>query len=96
MSNIKSDVRPLFTYTIGGVKIEMPVRPYPSQVSMMDKVNFVITLMQNIPLINYISNQVIRGCQKQQNCLLESPTGSGKTLALLCSALAWQRAEKGL
>ncbi|KAF0770843.1 Uncharacterized protein FWK35_00008815 [Aphis craccivora] len=75
MSNIKSDVRPLFTYTIGGVKIEMPVRPYPSQVSMMDK--------------------VIRGCQKQQNCLLESPTGSGKTLALLCSALAWQRAEKG-
>lgn len=74
MSNTKSDDRPLFTYTIGGVKIEMPVRPYPSQVSMMDK--------------------VIRGCQKQQNCLLESPTGSGKTLALLCSALAWQRAEK--
>ncbi|XP_060833332.1 Fanconi anemia group J protein homolog isoform X1 [Rhopalosiphum padi] len=74
MSDAKSDVQPLFTYTIGGVKIEMPVRPYPSQVSMMDK--------------------VIRGCQKQQNCLLESPTGSGKTLALLCSALAWQRAEK--
>ncbi|XP_025422796.1 Fanconi anemia group J protein homolog isoform X2 [Sipha flava] len=67
-------VPPLYTYTIGGVKIEMPVKPYPSQVSMMDK--------------------VIRGCQKQQNCLLESPTGSGKTLALLCSALAWQRAER--
>lgn len=31
-------VQPLFTYTIGGVKIEMPVKPYPSQVSMMDKV----------------------------------------------------------
>uniref|UniRef100_A0A2H8TS50 DNA 5'-3' helicase n=1 Tax=Melanaphis sacchari TaxID=742174 RepID=A0A2H8TS50_9HEMI len=74
MSNTGSNVQPVFTYTIGGVRIEMPVKPYPSQVSMMDK--------------------VIRGCQKQQNCLLESPTGSGKTLALLCSALAWQRAEK--
>lgn len=31
-----------FTYTIGGVKIEMPVKPYPSQVSMMDKVIIVL------------------------------------------------------
>jgi Fanconi anemia group J protein len=39
-------------------------------------------------------NQVIKGLQRKQNCLLESPTGSGKTLALLCSALAWQFGEK--
>ncbi|XP_050544910.1 Fanconi anemia group J protein homolog isoform X2 [Daktulosphaira vitifoliae] len=69
-----STQNPSYVYTIGGVKVDMPVKPYPSQVSMMDK--------------------VIRGCQKQQNCLLESPTGSGKTLALLCSALSWQKAEK--
>jgi superfamily II helicase len=39
--------------------------------------------------------QVIRGLQRGQHCLLESPTGSGKTLALLCASLAWQRAEAG-
>ena len=39
--------------------------------------------------------QIIRGIDKQQNCLLESPTGSGKSLALLCSCLAWQRNEIG-
>ena len=39
-------------------------------------------------------NQIIKGLQRKQNCLLESPTGSGKTLALLCSALAWQFSEK--
>ncbi|CAC5387435.1 BRIP1 [Mytilus coruscus] len=38
-------------------------------------------------------DKVIQGCEKRQNCLLESPTGSGKSLALLCSALAWQTAE---
>jgi Fanconi anemia group J protein len=43
--------------TIGGVKVQFPNRPYPSQISMMDK--------------------IIRGLQKGQNCLLESPTGSG-------------------
>lgn len=42
----KSTVPPqLFTYTIGGVKIEMPVKPYPSQVSMMDKV-IILTIIK--------------------------------------------------
>nr|XP_033199258.1 Fanconi anemia group J protein homolog [Bombus vancouverensis nearcticus] len=36
-----------------------------------------------------VMNQLIQGCIKQENCLLESPTGSGKTLALLCGVLAW-------
>ncbi|KAK4029822.1 hypothetical protein OUZ56_022782 [Daphnia magna] len=40
-------------------------------------------------------DKVIRGLQRGQHCLLESPTGSGKTLALLCASLAWQRAEAG-
>ncbi|CAG5124041.1 unnamed protein product [Candidula unifasciata] len=39
-------------------------------------------------------DKIIRGIQRRQNCLIESPTGSGKSLALLCSALAWQSAEK--
>lgn len=34
----ESILRPLCTLTIGGVKIDMPVKPYPSQVAMMDKV----------------------------------------------------------
>ncbi|KAL6267626.1 hypothetical protein P5V15_000701, partial [Pogonomyrmex californicus] len=38
-----------------------------------------------------VMNSLIVGCNKEQNCLLESPTGSGKTLALLCGALAWQQ-----
>jgi hypothetical protein len=59
---------------IGGVKVKFPTKPYPSQISMMDK--------------------VIKGLQRKQNCLLESPTGSGKTLALLCSTIAWQLNEK--
>ncbi|KAK3588854.1 hypothetical protein CHS0354_035997 [Potamilus streckersoni] len=61
------------TFTIQGVKVMFPCKPYPSQFSMMDR--------------------VIRGLERRQNCLLESPTGSGKSLALLCSALAWQFAE---
>ena len=40
--------------------------------------------------------QIIKGIERTQNCLLESPTGSGKSLALLCSALAWQTEEKRL
>ncbi|XP_037782834.1 Fanconi anemia group J protein homolog [Penaeus monodon] len=64
------------TYTIGGVRVEFPVRPYPSQMAMMA--------------------QIVKGLQRRQNCLLESPTGSGKSLALLCSTLAWQQAETGM
>ncbi|XP_068441804.1 Fanconi anemia group J protein isoform X2 [Clinocottus analis] len=38
-------------------------------------------------------NSIVRGLNKGEHCLLESPTGSGKSLALLCSALGWQRAQ---
>lgn len=61
-------------FTIGGVKVLFPKKPYPSQISLM--------------------NKIIKGLQKKENCLLESPTGSGKTLSLLCSALAWQKSER--
>ncbi|XP_072750132.1 Fanconi anemia group J protein homolog isoform X2 [Anoplolepis gracilipes] len=55
---------------IAGIKVTLPVVPYPCQKAVM--------------------NSLIKGCTKEQHCLLESPTGSGKTLALLCGALAWQ------
>nr|XP_039271990.1 Fanconi anemia group J protein homolog [Styela clava] len=38
-------------------------------------------------------SMIIKGLEKRQHCLLESPTGSGKSLALLCSALAWQQTQ---
>ncbi|XP_053617782.1 Fanconi anemia group J protein homolog isoform X2 [Plodia interpunctella] len=53
----------------------------------------------NLPVEPYgcqiaLMSKVITAIKKKQNCLLESPTGTGKTLALLCSALAWQHAER--
>ncbi|KAF9279804.1 Fanconi anemia group J protein, partial [Mortierella antarctica] len=41
-------------------------------------------------------SKIVEALQKQENALLESPTGSGKSLALLCGALAWLEAEKGV
>jgi len=45
MYDTESIVQPSYMYTIGGVKIEMPVKPYPSQISMMDKVNITLVLL---------------------------------------------------
>ena len=33
-----TSVNPNFDYTIGGVKVLFPVKPYPSQMAMMAKV----------------------------------------------------------
>eukprot|EP00906_Rhabdomonas_costata_P002757 RCo004286 len=41
-----------------------------------------------------VMEMAIRALRQGQHALLESPTGSGKSLALLCSALAWQRAQR--
>ncbi|XP_062501218.1 Fanconi anemia group J protein homolog isoform X2 [Corticium candelabrum] len=62
------------SYSVSGIKVSFPIKPYPSQLSMMAK--------------------IIKGIEKQENSLLESPTGSGKSLALLCSVLAWQSNER--
>ena len=37
--------------------------------------------------------KVIEALQTNKNAILESPTGTGKTLCLLCSTLAWRKAE---
>eukprot|EP00729_Bicosta_minor_P030860 gene30860-20874_t len=63
----------MFSNCIGGVTVQTPHKPYPSQLALM--------------------SGCIRAIKARSNALLESPTGSGKTMALLCSALAWQRAE---
>eukprot|EP01135_Chromosphaera_perkinsii_P003452 Nk52_evm21s243 gene=Nk52_evmTU21s243 len=42
---------------------------------------------------SYMS-KVITALNNKENALLESPTGTGKTLCLLCSILAWHRAQK--
>ena len=39
-------------------------------------------------------SKVIAALRQKQNALIESPTGTGKSLSLLCSALAWQEAER--
>lgn len=56
---------------------------------------FIVKTRVKFPLKAYpcqvaVMSELIKGCDNEQNCLLESPTGSGKTLALLCAALAWQ------
>ena len=84
---------------ISGVKLKFPNKPYPSQISMMNKVLGTVLkqlskLAQMLLLLSNMSGQIIKGLQNAQNCLLESPTGSGKTLSLLCSAIAWQNTER--
>jgi len=96
-SVIGPDGHPHHVYTISGVRVEFPAKAYPSQIAMMDKVFIFCFSCYYIYLrdINSCHFQVIRGLQRGQHCLLESPTGSGKTLALLCASLAWQKAEAG-
>ncbi|EFX74694.1 hypothetical protein DAPPUDRAFT_251619 [Daphnia pulex] len=48
---------------------------------------------QGLSVADAMMDKVIRGLQRGQHYLPESPTGSGKTLALFCASLAWQKAE---
>jgi len=85
---------------IGGIKVKFPVNPYPCQIGIVNSVSITLAdLVQDTFYNNFALKmrcmQVILGCKKKQNCLLESPTGSGKTLALLCGVLAWQEQHAG-
>ncbi|XP_029668154.1 Fanconi anemia group J protein-like isoform X3 [Formica exsecta] len=66
----------------------------PSKVTIQHNIMIAgtkVTLpVEPYPCQKAVMNSLIKGCTKEQHCLLESPTGSGKTLALLCGALAWQ------
>lgn len=39
-------------------------------------------------------SKLIKALNTGENALLESPTGTGKTLSLLCSSLAWLKANR--
>ena len=50
-ANMAEEVKPGVSYTIGGVKVEFPVKAYPSQVSMMDKVcKFIVMYNSHLEL----------------------------------------------
>ncbi|KAG9442947.1 hypothetical protein H6P81_018801 [Aristolochia fimbriata] len=63
-------------YTIGGIPVEFPHKPYGTQLAFMGRVIATLDKAQR---------------QGRCHALLESPTGTGKSLSLLCSTLAWQK-----
>ncbi|XP_068645510.1 uncharacterized protein [Aristolochia californica] len=63
-------------YTIGGIPVEFPYKPYGTQLAFMGRVIATLDKAQR---------------QGRCHALLESPTGTGKSLSLLCSTLAWQK-----
>ena len=74
-------------------------RPHSSPPTTVNIRTGIVTTQVHFPFRPYdvqveYMKSVLTALQNSQHALLESPTGTGKTLCLLCSALAWQRAEK--